>query len=187
VADPGPLARALGDLVGALDRARIDYMLVGGLAVVAHGVARLTRDVDVTIALRPDRADALVAALAPRFRPLPGDPVRFARETHVLPFEALDGTRVDANFAVLPFQEEAIGRATLRRLGPVEARFCGLEDLILHKLAADRPRDREDVRALVALDPGRLDRRRLDGDVHRLASALERPEIEAFYAGLLAG
>lgn len=180
----GPLSRALGTLVAALEGRGIDYMLIGGLAVVVRGVARLTRDVDVTVALRPDRADRLVEALAGSFRPLPADPSRFARETHVLPFVATDGIRVDAAFAVLPFQEEAIGRATRERIGSVDAKVATLEDLLLHKLAADRPRDREDVEGLIHAAGARLDRERLRPRVRALADAMDRPGLLAWYDGL---
>jgi hypothetical protein len=40
-------------VVAALNAARVEYVIVGGLAVGAHGVVRATRDVDVVPA--PDR------------------------------------------------------------------------------------------------------------------------------------
>jgi hypothetical protein len=40
-------------LVAALNAARIDYVIVGGLAVGAHGVVRATRDLDLVAA--PDQ------------------------------------------------------------------------------------------------------------------------------------
>jgi hypothetical protein len=38
----------------ALDEAEVRFILVGGIAVVAHGYGRLTRDVDLVIELRED-------------------------------------------------------------------------------------------------------------------------------------
>jgi hypothetical protein len=50
------------DLFSELDRQRVEYLLVGGLAVVLHGVPRLTMDVDLLIALRSANVDSFVRA-----------------------------------------------------------------------------------------------------------------------------
>jgi hypothetical protein len=53
----GPdLPRDFADLILCLNDAGVDYMLVGGYAVVAHGFLRTTQDFDVW--LRADRASA---------------------------------------------------------------------------------------------------------------------------------
>jgi len=46
--------RSLETIVRALDGARVRYLIVGGLAVVAHGYVRFTADVDLV--LDPERA-----------------------------------------------------------------------------------------------------------------------------------
>src|ERR1017187_4849787 len=43
--------RSIEAIVKALNRARVKYLIVGGLAVVAHGYERLTVDVDLVIGL----------------------------------------------------------------------------------------------------------------------------------------
>lgn len=47
------------DLFAALKR-RVDYVLIGGLAVALHGIERATMDIDVTVAMTPDNLKALV-------------------------------------------------------------------------------------------------------------------------------
>jgi len=42
------------EIVSALNRAEVRYVLAGGLAVAAHGYGRLTHDVDLVISLEPD-------------------------------------------------------------------------------------------------------------------------------------
>ncbi len=42
-------------VVAALNAAGVEYVIVGGLAVGAHGVVRATRDVDIVAA--PDRGN----------------------------------------------------------------------------------------------------------------------------------
>ena len=78
-------SRALGAALRALSRAlrtlRRPYMLIGGMAVIARGVIRVTRDVDATVwAEGLDVEDALRAFK--RFGILPRIPraADFARE-----------------------------------------------------------------------------------------------------------
>ncbi|MDD2699922.1 MAG: hypothetical protein PHH36_01665 [Sideroxydans sp.] len=48
------------ELFSALDRHKVDYLLIGGLAVSLHGVERATMDVDITVAMRPVNLAALI-------------------------------------------------------------------------------------------------------------------------------
>jgi hypothetical protein len=48
------------DLFAALDRHKVDYLLIGGLAVSLHGVERATMDVDITVAMHPANLVALI-------------------------------------------------------------------------------------------------------------------------------
>jgi hypothetical protein len=45
--------RSIEAIIKALNTAEIQYLVVGGLAVNAHGYERLTRDVDLVIGLEP--------------------------------------------------------------------------------------------------------------------------------------
>src|ERR1700722_3956722 len=42
-------------IVNVLNGAQVRFIVVGGIAVIAHGYGRTTRDVDVVIELRPDQ------------------------------------------------------------------------------------------------------------------------------------
>ncbi len=46
--------QALDEMFSAFQRAEVDYLIVGGLAVVAHGYVRTTGDVDLVIGLEPE-------------------------------------------------------------------------------------------------------------------------------------
>ena len=50
-------------LVGLLDRHAVAYVLVGGLAAIAHGAMRATFDVDIVPRWKADNLDALACAL----------------------------------------------------------------------------------------------------------------------------
>jgi hypothetical protein len=150
-------------LFDALNRADVRYVVVGGVAVVLHGFARLTGDVDLALDLAPREArkavDALVGfGLRPR---LPVDPLGFAdpavreawvREKGMRVFTFLDPANpmllVDC-FAddELPF-EGLWRRATLVSLRSTTVRVASIPDLIELKRRAGRPQDRLDIAAL---------------------------------------
>ncbi len=46
--------RSIEAIVRALNDAQVRYLIVGGLAVNAHGYERLTKDVDLVIGLEPE-------------------------------------------------------------------------------------------------------------------------------------
>ena len=56
--------RSVEAIVGALNVAEVQYLIVGGLAVNAHGFVRLTRDVDIVVRLTPENAARGLRALA---------------------------------------------------------------------------------------------------------------------------
>jgi len=162
--------RSLESIVRALDGARVRYLIVGGLAVVAHGFVRFTADVDLV--LDPERAalERAVAALAglgyrPRapvgFEEFP-DPekrARWAREKGLTVFSAFSpehgATELDL-FVEPPFEfEGAYARAVRLEVSPgLPATFVAVDDLIAMKRAAGRPQDLQDVERLRALRGG---------------------------------
>ena len=52
------------DLAGRLNRHGARYVLVGGYALAAHGLVRMTTDIDIAVAPDPDNNRRWVAALA---------------------------------------------------------------------------------------------------------------------------
>jgi predicted nucleotidyltransferase len=61
-------------LLRSLSDGRVDFVIVGGLAAVAHGSARLTQDVDIVYSRTPENLRRLVAALASHSPYLRGAP-----------------------------------------------------------------------------------------------------------------
>jgi hypothetical protein len=62
-------------LLTALDRNKVEFVVVGGAAAIAHGSARLTQDLDIVYRRSPDNLDCLVKALADLKPYLRGAPV----------------------------------------------------------------------------------------------------------------
>lgn len=77
----------------------------------------------------------------------------FVQETMVPPTSDEKGLRVDFLFSITPFERAAIERAREVKFDEVPVRFASLEDLIIHKMVAGRPRDIEDVRSILAKNP----------------------------------
>ena len=174
------LERAVGSLARFLEARRIPYMLIGGIANLVWGEPRATLDVDVSVLVEEDAWPGLIAGLRQRFHVIPKDAQGFLRETHVLPLETDAGVRLDLVWARLPYEHKAIARATVEEVLGQRVRVCRPEDLIIHKIVSERPKDREDVRAIIHHQGPRLDRRALTRTVSALARALHRPELSTF-------
>ena len=132
------------DLLAYLEKAGVRFVVVGGLAVVIQGYARLTADVDLVLDLDSTNVRRAVAALTARgLRPL-------------LPVAATDSMRDENNplltvdlFArePMPF-EDLWSRADEVVLGQRPIRVACIDDLIAMKRAAGRPQDLADVQHL---------------------------------------
>jgi hypothetical protein len=138
--------------IGAsLERAEIPYMIIGGQAVLLYGEPRLTRDIDITLGVNIDRLESLLAVARDlSLKILPEDAAAFVRQTTVLPtLDEATGIRVDFIFSFTPYESEAIRRANKVNILDHDVCFAAVEDLIIHKIFAGRPRDIEDVQSVI--------------------------------------
>lgn len=150
-----------------LNETQARYLIVGGLAVAAHGYGRVTFDVDLVVQLQPDNVRRAMNALESLgYRPLVPVPARdFAdatnRETWIrdkgmvvfqLHSDQHRETRIDL-FAAEPFDfDDEYDNALFGDILPgLQARFVRIETLIRMKEAAGREKDWEDVRQLRSL------------------------------------
>lgn len=148
----------------ALNEAGIRYLVAGGLAVNAHGYLRLTRDIDLVLALDSDNiVRAFEALKAAGYRPLvPITALQFAdaalrqkwideKGMKVLNFfsDAHLETSLDV-FVYEPFDFDAEFDASLKGelLPGLEVRFVSIPTLIRMKEAANRPKDVDDIQHL---------------------------------------
>ena len=143
--------KALARIGAALEKAGIPYMIIGGQAVLLYGEPRLTRDIDITLGVNIDRLETLLAvAQQLSLKPLPEDATAFVRQTMVLPtLDEATGIRVDFIFSFTPYESQAILRAKKVRILDQDVWFAAVEDLIIHKIFAGRPRDIEDVQTVI--------------------------------------
>lgn len=147
--------RLLERIAQALDGIGIPYMVIGGQAVLLYGEPRLTKDIDITLGADLDRlADVRRLVQSIDLKPL-ADPDTFTRQTMVLPCaDATTGIRVDLIFSFTPYERQAMARVKTVKVGGAEIRFASVEDLIVHKMIAGRPRDLEDVKSVLVKNAG---------------------------------
>lgn len=147
-------------LIGALCDARVEFILVGGAAAVAHGSARLTQDLDVVYRRSAENIARLVAAVKPLDPYLRGAPPG-------LPFVFDERTVTNGlNFTLttsagdLDVLGEIVGGGRFEDLAPHAVPLAlfghdclclGLEKLIAVKRAAGRPKDLEAIAELELL------------------------------------
>jgi hypothetical protein len=130
-------------------------MVIGGQAVLIYGEPRLTRDIDITLGADPESLPLLLEAMeALGLRGLVEEAPAFVKRTMVLPTQEDEtGIRVDFIFSFTPYERKAIARAVAVKVGKASVRFAALEDVIIHKMIAGRPRDLEDVRSMLLRNP----------------------------------
>ena len=149
----------LARLTEEIERSGLDFMLIGGQAVLLHGAPRLTEDVDLTLAAGPAALPVVLEVCdSLGLEPLPEDPRSFVQETFVLPAaEPGTGVRVDIIFSTTEYERRAIERAVRVEIRGVAVPFASAEDLLIHKLFAGRPRDLEDAASVVRRRRSTLD------------------------------
>lgn len=150
------LVHLLEAIAAAFDGHGIPYMIIGGQAVLVYGEPRLTKDIDITLGVGPDQLDEILAiARAQGWSILPQDPAEFVHRTMVLPCsDPSTGLRIDLVFSFSEYERQALNRIENVRVGSAQVSFASLEDLVIHKIIAARPRDLEDVRGILAKNPG---------------------------------
>lgn len=136
---------------------RFRYLIVDGEAVIFHGHARLTGDVDLFFDQTEENSRALFASPAEFWK---GEVPGIARAEELLEpgvivqfgvppnridlLSKIDGVSFDGAWAGRVIEQTTV------RGGEVEIPYIGLADLIANKQAVNRPKDQEDLKYLKA-------------------------------------
>jgi len=153
-------------------------MVIGGIAVIAHGVARQTIDIDATIlATRLDTSRILSALAGCSILPRIEDALEFAEKSQVL-LLVHEKTRVtlEISLAFSSFEQEALEKAVEADFGGVRIPVAVPEDLVIYKALAWRDQDRYDIEQLLTLHGDHIDRKRVRTYVYEFAQILGEPE-----------
>jgi predicted nucleotidyltransferase len=148
-------------IVKSLNQHQVQYLIVGGLAVVAHGYVRYTADVDLMLAVDEQNLKRAVEAIKSLdYRPRapvafeefidPANRQRWAAEKHMKVF-SLYSTKYSATeidlFLEPPIDFDASHANAVRlEISPgLSVLVCSLDDLIKMKSMAGRARDINDI------------------------------------------
>lgn len=157
---PGPaseLLRALEQLARVLNERHTDYALIGGLCVSVRGPVRATRDIDMLVNVPQVELPRVLEAAGERgFQVDLYRAIQTWNEDHLLEF-AFGSVRVDWIKSLLPAFSRVLGRARWEDLLGTKIRVADAEGLLLLKLISFRPRDQEDIRGILAANPGSLE------------------------------
>lgn len=148
------------ELLGALARHEVRFVVIGGVAATMQGSPSVTVDLDVCYERSPANLERLAAALRElraRLRDAPADlPFRldaatlgngdaFTFQTDRGPLDVLGTPAGTSGYADL------VATAATVDLGGFAVLVCSLDDLIRMKEAAGRPKDRVELEILAAL------------------------------------
>lgn len=153
------------DLLLALTRARVDFIVIGGVAVGVHGFVRATKDLDIVPDPDPGNLARLARVLvdieaqhvgvgdfAPEEFPYdPTDPgqlaegANFRLDTEHGPLDIMQWVAgIDADLAF----NELTSQTLTVPFRDAQIRVCGVEHLRAMKRAAARPQDLKDLEQL---------------------------------------
>jgi len=147
-------------LLKVLTNAEVEFIVIGGVAAILHGSARLTQDIDVVYRRSNENLDRIVSALSPYHPYLRGAPpglpfrwdarilkagLNFTLTTDLGPIDLL------GHVAGGPAFENLLPDTVVMDMNEFSCRCLELQRLILTKKAAGRPKDLEPIAELEAL------------------------------------
>lgn len=177
------LASCAKKLVAILERGKIDYMFIGGLALPAYGQIRATQDIDIAIAVGDLRKlEQLITDLKSEGFEAPATPRLEAACIYLLDREDSVDVELWQKPDGVQFDRELLSRRRQANLlGDVRIWIIGPEDFIVNKLArVDRgARDESDAASVLIEMKDKLDREYLENRakqfaVNELLKTLER-------------
>jgi hypothetical protein len=175
---PSPFADILAALARAFEHASLRWYRFGAQAAIIHGAARLTADVDVTTLLDGAPPQALVSALLDAGFMLRVPDPEFVARTRVLPvIHVPSGVPADIVLACPGIEELFFARAKVLDVDGVRVPVACAEDIVVMKLLAGRPKDVDDVVAILAAHPDDLDLDLVRGTVRMLEEALDQSDL----------
>jgi len=182
----------LADAFSALSRAfgavGSRWYVFGAQAAIVHGAVRFTEDIDVTVDGAAVATAELVAALQREGLVLRvnEDVEAFVARTRVLPMlHSESQTPVDVVLSGPGIEELFFEHAVMVEVEGVEFPVAAPEDVVVMKILAARPKDLEDVVAVLAAQGSRLALPRIRELLTLMEQALDQRDLlPAFEAAL---
>jgi hypothetical protein len=177
---PSAFADVWASLARAFALAGASWYVFGAQAALLYGVARFTADVDVTARLPNDDTSILARALLESGFALRVEDEGFVQRTRVLPVvHVATGIPVDIVLAGPGIEEAFLERAEMRDLEGVRVPVARPEDVAAMKILAGRPKDIDDVVAILAARTGGFDLALLRRTLQTLEEALGQSDLSS--------
>ena len=159
-------------------RERIQYAIIGGIAVQWWGEPRFTRDIDVTILVDADKEKKVLQKILSHFSPRLTQALDFALKNRVCLVKNKQGVDIDISLGVPGYEDECMERVILVPIQKKSAvKICSAEDLIIHKALAGRPQDVADIESIILRQGKKLDVHLIRKWLKEFAFLLEKKEI----------
>jgi hypothetical protein len=150
------------DILKALEKEKIDYAVIGGVAVVLYGYVRFTKDIDLIIGFSDDNVRRFIKVLAAlNFQPgIPIDPLDMAKKkkreewikeknVKVITFYNPESQLLQID--VLITKDLSSMRKIRKRINEFEISIVDYDDLLMMKKETARPTDLIDIQKLQEL------------------------------------
>ncbi len=142
-----------------LDRENIDYVIVGGLAVIFYGTPRTTMDVDMVLKIPEDKIDDFIRFLKENdfFADKWDLEMSFRERSHCTIQDKRSMLRLDIKGAYTDTDRETINRRVSFEYKGKNLYIASAEDTIINKLLFGREQDIRDAEGIYVRQLPRLE------------------------------
>lgn len=153
------MADMLNSLIDAFEELNLKYVIVRGVAVVAWGNLRTTRDVDIVLSIEDEDAERFVLTLARYgFDVEKEDVLRSLEErSHLTVFDTLSEFHADVKAVYDEQDVRVLERRREVRVGDRRLYVASPEDIIAMKLVYGSEQDVKDAESVYLRQKDRLD------------------------------
>ena len=183
---PRPPQTALVAFAKFAKKLGVRWYVFGAQAVNLYGFPRATADLDVTVELgKLDPIDVVARLRKANFTPRFED-AAFIAATRVIPVvHDASASPIDIVLAGPGLEVQFLDEVVLHSIGRIEVPVLSIENLIVTKLLAGRPKDLEDVRELLPIRD--VDHTHVERVLALVEAALDQSDLRAVYRRLRAG
>lgn len=135
------------NLLKSLNDAKVDYVIIGAMAMPAHGFARVTVDIDIFVRPVLENFEKCIRGLKEFGYDLQEITAQDLLKHKILIRQYIVETDIHPFVTGVTF-DEIWNSKVLGQYEGVEVYFAGLDSLIKMKKAANRPKDQEDLKFL---------------------------------------
>ena len=143
------LSRDFRDILSSFSDEDVEYLVVGGYALAAHGLPRSTGDIDLWINPTAPNAPRVYQALLKFGAPADRFQQSDFQDADLILQIGIPPARIDVITAIEGVSfVDAWPNRTVLLLDGLSVNFLGREELLVNKRAVGRPQDRADVSRL---------------------------------------